>query len=174
MSGTRRRAALIATVFALPAALVAGILFAAAAHRSLSSTSPSSSPAPAGPVVVVAPANDDANTRAVCARILGALPTTLAGRASRPVSTAPDRVVAWGAPAIVLRCGVGPPGAAQGETVIRGTTWYAEDRTSAAVFVTKGREVTVELSVPRGAVANPAEIVASISDDIARTDRSKP
>jgi hypothetical protein len=170
MSSTRRRAALIATTVAVPAAILAGIAFAAAVHRPAATTSPT----PAGPVAVVAPPRDDVRTRAICARVLGALPTTLAGHPARSVSTAPERIVAWGDPAIVLRCGVEPPAEPQGEAVIGGATWSADERDSTAVFTTKGRAVLVELSVPRAAVANPAEVVASLAPAVTGADPAKP
>lgn len=94
----------------------------------------------------------------VCAELLMALPTELAGAQQRSTTSQSSR--AWGDPAIALRCGVDPPGpttdrcinvtdAAGGEV-----DWVVSELDDPDVaqdswrFTTYGREPTVEVSVP--------------------------
>jgi hypothetical protein len=142
--------------------------------RGGSADEPAASPGASsgGPVVVTAPPSAAAGTEARCATLLGALPTTLDGRRTRAVSTAPDRVVAWGDPPVVLRCGV--PGVAvppdtNKQFAINGVRWLAAARGSDVVFTTTDRAVPVEVTVPAHTATNPADVVAELSKPIAAT-----
>jgi hypothetical protein len=133
---------------------------------------PSSATAsPGGPVPVTPPPAAPAATTALCARLLGALPTTLARHPARAVSAAPDRVVAWGEPPVVLRCGVPPvtvPPDTNKQFEINGVRWFAEARGSVVVFTTTDRTAPVEVTVPAHTADNPADVVAELSRPIGR------
>ena len=110
-----------------------------------------------GPVDVTPPPVD-ATAAAVCARLAPLLPQTLGdGLDRRPVSADPDRVAAWGDPAVVLTCGVppaGPPGQ-DGEPFVLGPPnddrllgFEQDDLGDATLFKTRETEVTVSVLVP--------------------------
>ncbi|HYJ66227.1 MAG TPA: DUF3515 family protein [Nocardioidaceae bacterium] len=85
-----------------------------------------------------------------CAALQRALPDQVANLWSRDVRT--DGVAAaWGAPTIVLRCGVTDAtglGPAVRCDVIDGVGWFSEDLDDSYRFTTIGRSVPVELTVP--------------------------
>jgi hypothetical protein len=99
-------------------------------------------------------------TLEVCAALHRALPPSLDGherqparpvRAGRPSGPGQDLVAAWGNPAIILRCGVGLPGAFRATSelaVVNGVDWFPERLSNGYLFTTIGREVGVELTVP--------------------------
>ena len=137
---------------------------------------PAPSASATGTVPVSAPPAASAAVAAVCGKLLGALPRTLDGRPARPVSAAPDQVVAWGSPPVVLRCGVGPvtvPPDTNEQFQINGVRWYAETHGSAVVFTTTDRTVPVEVTVPATTAGNPADPVAELSVPVGRTIPAK-
>ena len=102
-----------------------------------------------GPLTVSAPEPTGAAATA-CADLRAAAPSTVAGAPVTEVLS--DGVVlAWGDPAIVLRCGVT---AAEGMTrasrcdEVDGVGWYSEDLGDAYRFTTIGRVTPVEVTVP--------------------------
>jgi hypothetical protein len=104
-----------------------------------------------GPVRVAAPpALPGADE--TCAKLLNALPPELAGEKARPVTTAPHRVVAWGDPAIVLRCGVNRPKALTPTAQvlgIDGVEWVHGTEGDTIVWTTVSLPLNVELRVPK-------------------------
>jgi hypothetical protein len=165
----RRAAALSATVLALPIALLAGL--GAFAYLGGFSHLRSSPRAPAtGPVQVMAPPAV-ATTAAPCAKLLNGLPRTLDASAARPVTAAPDRVVAWGDPAIVLRCGVAKPPAATAiaqEFVINGVAWVYADDHGTGVWTATKRTVYVEVRVPAKYHGSASQVILNpLADPIA-------
>jgi hypothetical protein len=128
---------------ALPLAVIAGLgVFAVSGGFDRPAT---------GPVTVETPPAG-ATADADCATVLGKLPTQLGDRQARPVSDAPQRVVAWGDPPVVLRCGVAAPAVAQDAQLVTvdGVTWTSLERADVVVWTTTGRPVAVELRVPSG------------------------
>lgn len=94
---------------AVPLVIVVGLLLGGAG-----SSGPSSKPtagAPLPTLTVSAPPSSDATTISTCAQVISALPLTLDGQALRLTVSKPasPSIVAWGDPAIVLRCGVARP-----------------------------------------------------------------
>ncbi len=87
---------------------------------------------------------------AVCAALLPALPDRLLDQTRR--TTEPGRLsVAWGRPAIVLRCGVGKPAGLEPTSQcfeVNGVGWFAEPAPSGFRFTTIGRPAYVEVTVP--------------------------
>jgi hypothetical protein len=119
-------------------------------------------PPPSAPPAVVA----------LCGKLLGALPTELGGAPARPVSAAPERVVAWGDPPVVLRCGVAPvevPPDTNKQFEISGVRWFAVVRGHTVVFTTTDRTVPVEVTVPASRPGNPADVVATLAVPVGRT-----
>jgi Protein of unknown function (DUF3515) len=118
---------------------------AAAAFIALSGCTEGESPT----VDIDAPALSGSAARQ-CAALQRDLPTEVANLWSRDVRT--DGVAAaWGAPTIVLRCGVTDArglGPAVRCDMIDGVGWFSEDLDDAYRFTTIGRTVPVELTVP--------------------------
>ncbi len=108
-------------------------------------------PGPDDPVPVTAPPSLPGADE-TCAGILGALPRELAGQGTRKVSDAPHRVVAWGDPPIVLRCGVGKPEALTPTAQvlgINGVEWVYEPDGDTIVWTTVSLPLPVEVRAPR-------------------------
>ncbi len=83
----------------------------------------------AGPLAVDAPSPEESDVVA-CEDFVAALPDELAGEDRREVTGGGGLVAAWGDPAIVLTCGVPPPGDfTETSTCIEanGTGWYVPD-----------------------------------------------
>jgi hypothetical protein len=102
------------------------------------------------PVAVVTPqpAGDAAKA---CDDLHRQLPATVAGQGDRAVTPESDRAAAWGADAIVLRCGVGTPAALQPTselTTIDGVDWLQEPADGATRWTTVGRVAYVEVTIP--------------------------
>ena len=171
----RRGAALSAAILALPIALLAGVgafalLGGFSPHRSAPRT------AATGPVTAEAPPPSPGLDKP-CATLLNRLPRVLAGNAARPVTAAPDRVVAWGDPPVVLRCGVARPaaaGAAAQEFVVDGVPWVYADEHGTGVWTTTKRTAYVEVRMPpkyhgTGSQLILTELAAPIAESLPRT-----
>lgn len=107
---------------------------------------------PPPPITAQAPPSDAAAT-APCAQVLSALPVQLGRLSPRVVHTTPDspNVVAWGDPAVVLRCGVPrPAGFVPTSDVynVGSVYWMADKQKAATVWTTIDRAVYVEVTVP--------------------------
>lgn len=76
-------------------------------------------------------------------------------------------MVAWGQPALVLRCGVPRPTGfvpTSALIVINGVQWFTVQRTGAVVWTVVDRPVYVELTVPSAYSSAPVvEISAAIT-----------
>jgi hypothetical protein len=114
--------------------------------------SPSSSVLP--PISASAPPSDPAAV-GPCAQVISRLPVQLDGRSPRIVHTTPSSsfVVAWGEPAIVLRCGVPRParlrpGSAAQLFDVNGVNFLPVRRGDETAFTAIDRAVYVEVDVP--------------------------
>ncbi len=118
-----------------------------------------------------------------CARLVAALPDSVADQARRKVSGSPY-AAAYGDPAIVLRCGVGKPeGFDRFSRCQRadGVDWFVPesvigDLTADAVMTTVGRSPAIEVDLPAhyrpaGSAAAMVDLAAVIK---ARTTTSTP
>ena len=108
-----------------------------------------------------------------CAKLIEALPRTLAGLAPRAVYPKPDSpfVVAWGDPAIVLRCGVDRPagltaGASELLTGVNGVFYWADHGDKTTTFTVVDRDPYIEIVVPEQYSGGP---LSPISDAINKT-----
>src|SRR5262245_50504308 len=127
---SNRRAAVIATLIAVPIALlVAAISFGYLASRT-NQASPSASPTVAantstGPVTMPAPKLSAAHAQA-CLAFIAQLPTQLRNLPERHVN-APEQNAAFGDPPITVQCGAAEARPAPTDQVypISGVCWFA-------------------------------------------------
>ncbi|MDQ3627637.1 MAG: DUF3515 domain-containing protein [Actinomycetota bacterium] len=106
---------------------------------------------------------------AMCRDLLADLPQELAGQSRRDVAPAGSGV-AWGDPAITLRCGatgaegLGPASECQ---VVDGVGWYPEQLPDGFRFTTVGRATPVEVVVPAAYApeVGPLTAIADTVDD---------
>ena len=132
------------------------LAFVLTAHRD---AAPHRAPASGGPlpaVTVAAPPSPSTATENACVKVFEKLPVQLGGLAPRKTDTDSSFVVAWGDPAIVVRCGVskpaifGSPDAAQ-LIDVNSVIWQPDPGKSQTVFTAVDRSVYIEVSVPAGA-----------------------
>ncbi|MGS2614754.1 DUF3515 family protein [Micromonospora sp. LZ34] len=169
--GTNRRAALIATLVALPVTvLVAGLAFA-----QLSPDEPAVSPSPSAttaraqstaPVEMAAPTLAE-RPATVCRALLSQLPATVRDLQQRPVTAGPEQNAAYGDPALTVACGGAEPAVAATADVwlVNKVCWHATEETDATVLTTLDRETAVTVRVPR-AYEQPLQWVGPISDTV--------
>jgi Protein of unknown function (DUF3515) len=133
----------------------------------------SGTPAPSAltPITAAAPPVNPATTSA-CTKLLTALPVQVGDLAPRVVHPQPDSpfVVAWGDPAVVLRCGVArpaalKPGSADLVIGIDGVFWLPVHQSKATVWITVDRTAYIEVTVPESYRQPP---LAPIADAVAR------
>jgi Protein of unknown function (DUF3515) len=176
----RRSAALIATAVALPLTVVLVLVAVLAATRGGGGADPAPAPAapvPAGalpPIRVAAPPAQPAAGQRACQELISALPTELGDLPARPVDSSSPYVVAWGDPAVVLRCGVArPPSflATADVQQINGVTWFPERRGQTTAWTVVDRAVYVEVLVPAADASGP---VARLSTPVTAALKSRP
>ncbi|SOD73423.1 uncharacterized protein DUF3515 [Jatrophihabitans sp. GAS493] len=157
--GTNRRNALIATAIALPVTLILAFALAPSGTKTASN-------GPLAAVTVTAPAANPAND-AACTQVLTALPTELAGLAPRQVKSDPASpyVLAWGNPAVVLRCGVGKPAdlvpGSSDVAFLSGVYWLQSADGGDDVFTSVDRSVYVEVRVPKSLTVQPLPLLGA-------------
>jgi len=170
-----RRAALIATAVTVPIVLVAALLFGNA--KDAGTKGPSASPTSglalpaisvsAGPV----PAADDAACTALLSALPVAIPTSNGSISGRPADSSSPYVVAWGNPAIVLRCGVPRPAELHVNSsaqviAIDGVNFFTKTVGKATVFTSIDRAAYIEVTVPTSYTQAPigplAQAIASL------------
>lgn len=155
---SRRRNALIATAVAIPVTFVLALVLTNG--RVGTSTRPDQPAITAQPSVLspisLAPPSESAATAASCTKVLDALPVTLQDLAPRAVRSSSPFVVAWGEPAVVLRCGVGRPAALlPGSDALLfqagqplSVYWLPVNQPTQNIFTTVDRAVFIEVTVP--------------------------
>jgi hypothetical protein len=139
----------------LPIILVLALLFGHVIGPGSPSPSGSAAPSALAPLTPSAPPSNAAAS-AACTKVLQALPVSLGTLAPRVVHPDPPTpyVVAWGDPAIVLRCGVPRPAAlVPGSSAllngVNGVFWLVHRGTSQVTCTTVDRAVYIEVTVPR-------------------------
>ncbi len=166
-----RRAALVATLIALPVTLaVAGFTFAklapdepAAAPRPSATAARAQSTAPVelpAPTLAERPAT-------VCRALVSQLPDRVRDLAQRPVTAGPEQNAAYGDPALTVACGGTPPIVAPTDEVwsVNKVCWHAVQEADSTVLTTVDRETPVRVRVPRQ-YEQPLQWVSPISDTI--------
>ncbi|WP_375489792.1 DUF3515 family protein [uncultured Jatrophihabitans sp.] len=159
-----RRAALIATAVTIPFIVIAAFVINGITGGTPTTPSPS---ATAGPVTAAAPPLAQQQT-ANCAKVLAKLPVSLDGLPPRVVHTTPDTpfVVAWGNPAVVLRCGVAKPaqlhpGSAVQYRVINDLAFVLGLGKKAAIYTSVDRAPCVSVDFPAG--VQPATYLPTVA-----------
>jgi hypothetical protein len=171
---TSRSAAKLATLVAVPVALLVGIgtfllLRPAPAGEP---AAPSPTPVATGPVEMAAPPLTDRES-VVCRALLSRLPADLDGLAQRPVTAGPEQNTAYGEPPITVACG-GPPASYAPTDQLNpwnGVCWHAVEEPDASVWTALGREVPVRVTVP-ASYDGPFQHVLEFSRPVAETVRS--
>jgi hypothetical protein len=120
-------------------------------------------------VVTAAAVPSNPATVEPCALVLEQLPVQLDGMAPRRLNEVQE--VAWGDPAVVLRCGVARPAALVANStaqipLIDGLSWLIDDGTKAIVYTLVDRSVYVDVTLPAG--ADPTAVMPVLSDAIAK------
>jgi hypothetical protein len=151
-----RGAARIATLVAIPAALLAGVLVfwllggvPSGAARGGGSPSPSPRPQSTAPVEMAAPPLSEREA-VVCRALLSQLPKTLRDLPQRPVTAGAEQNAAYGDPPITVACG-GQPASYPLDALLWGMShvcWYAEEHPDRSVWTAIDREVPVRVTVP--------------------------
>jgi hypothetical protein len=166
-------------------------VIAAVAFASLSGTDPTPSASasdPGAPLSFAAPGDVAAQT-GPCAKVLAQLPVTLDKLAPRVVHTRPETpyVVAWGDPAVVLRCGVDRPKSLVANSAAQffsGTgesgPFYdvTDDGTQAKVYTSVDRAAYISITIPRTYAAAPlpalSTAIAKALPAVCSTDPTSP
>ena len=139
---------LLATVIALPVALLTGVLV-----YNLGMPGPSSPPAPdlaaSGPVALsAAPLSE--RSAVVCRALVSQLPSVVRQKQRRLVSAGSEQNAAYGDPPLTLQCGV--PVASYPATddvyLLDGVCWHSRVDGDTTVWTTVDREVPVRVTVP--------------------------
>ena len=175
----RRSPAWLATLVAVPVTAVLVLVAIVAESRGGSDPAPAptaaaTSGAALPSITVAAPPTLDAAGQKACQELISALPTELGDLPARPVDSPSPYVVAWGEPAVTLRCGVTRPPAfiaTADVQQISGVTWFAERRGSTTAWTVVDRPVYVEVLVPAADASGP---VARLSTAVARALQAQP
>jgi len=124
----------------------------------------SPSPLPTTAVTVAAPPTPSGATTAACVKVLAGLPIALTdGLPPRRVDTESALVRAWGAPAVVLRCGVARPAPANAQLIsINDVNWLPVQTDEGTLFTTVDRApIYVEVFVPKRIVDQPMALIST-------------
>jgi len=188
---TTRGAALWATAFAVPVAVVAGLLiFWRLAPQGETAAAPSPSAttqvmAPAVPVQMAAPSLAG-HAAQVCLAVTSRLPAEVRDLPARQVSAGRGQNAAYGEPPITVACGVHQPTMCEKITgghagcvpldadllVMNGVCWYGVDGPATKVFTTMDREVAVQVAVP-ASYDQPGQWANEFSDTVAESVKSQ-
>ena len=145
----------IATLVAVPVALVAGLIsfLVLGGFRSSDggpTTGPTRpSPAGTGPVAVPGPALSGAPA-AVCAALIDRLPGAVRDAARRPVDPPTRDTAAYGDPPITLACGTPAPSFALTDQLftLDGVCWHSAEVGGGTTWTTVDRTVPVTVGLP--------------------------
>jgi hypothetical protein len=188
---SNRGAAMWAAAFAVPIAVLAGVLIF---WRIAPSGEPAAKPTPtstalqsvpSAPVPMAAPVLS-AHDAQVCLAVTSQLPTQVRNLPARKVSAGPEQNAAYGEPPITVQCGVTQPRMCEtitpGQTgcvpldadllVMNGVCWYGEDGPATKLFTTMDREVAVQVGVP-ASYDQPGQWANEFSDAVVKTVKSK-
>jgi hypothetical protein len=159
-----RSAAKVATLVAVPLALVAGLVAFLVLSDVLS--------APETPTTPVEIAERDLTERqdTVCRALLSQLPDDVREFPQRPVTEGPEQNAAYGEPPLTIECGVPPAQFPPTDTVypLDGVCFHAAQEEGRSVWVTVDREVPVRVTVP-DTYDGAGQWVAEFSRTIAST-----
>jgi hypothetical protein len=168
----RRRAAVTATLVAVPVALAVALV-SLLTYGGFSADPPAAAPptlAATTPVTMAAPDLPEAAVP-VCQTVVSHLPESLAGLARRPVTAGAEQNAAYGDPPITVACGTSQPAVEPTADVITlsGVCWLAAPGTGSTAWTTIDRIVPVTVTVP-GAAEGSAQSVVPFSPAVAAAD----
>lgn len=157
----RRSASRVATLVAVPVALLAGFV----AFQALKPATPK--PQATDPVTMPAKALDPRQT-AVCRALLARMPEKVRDRQRRQVTAGHEQNAAFGDPAITLECGTQRPSFAPQDMVygFSGVCWLPD--AAGTKWTTVDREVPIAIVVPKD-YDSPGQWVAAFSGAITAT-----
>lgn len=152
----------------LPVVLIVGLVIGLSGTSDSGGAHPSPADGAPLPALTLAAPPPNAATEAPCVRVLSALPVQLGTLAPRIVHPTPDSpfVVAWGDPAVVLRCGVDrpaklQPGSADFVPVVNGVAFLETDVASGTVYTSIDRAAYIEVTLPKSLGAGPLPVLAT-------------
>jgi hypothetical protein len=111
-------------------------------------------------------------SRLDCKALFADTPRKVDGQDS--ILVAGGNAVAWGAPPIILRCGVEQPRGLTDASqcfLVDGVDWFAETTADGYLFTTIGREHFVSVEVPKE-YDPAADALADLADTVKKHDRS--
>lgn len=159
---TSRSAARLATLVALPIALVAGLLslWKFGAFDGPAAPGPTPTVPATGPVSLPAPSLG-AEPAAVCRAVIDHLPPDVNGAARRPVIAGANQNAAYGEPPITLACGAVQPSVAPLDSVypLSGVCFAPVSGPSGTVWTTVDRQVPVAITVPGPAAGSAQSVI---------------
>jgi hypothetical protein len=159
---TSRSAARLATLVALPIAVLAGLLslWKFGAFDGPAAPAPTPTAPATGPVSLPAPSLA-AQPAAVCRGVIAHLPAEVNGAARRPVSAGTDQNAAYGEPPITLACGAVQPAVAPLDAVypLSGVCFVPVSGPSSTVWTTVDRQVPVAVTVPGPAAGSAQSVI---------------
>lgn len=140
------------------------VLVAFGLARSVDQSTSTKHPAGPPPPITASAPPSNAAAQGPCAQVLSALPVQLGHLPPRIVHTQPDspNVVAWGDPAVVLRCGVPRPAAfvpTSDVYNIGGVYWLAVKQKAATAWTVIDRAVYVEVTIPEKQAYQPLPLL---------------
>jgi hypothetical protein len=107
-----------------------------------------------------------------CAEVRGNGFDELADRPRRETNA--HSTAAWGEPAVVMRCGVEPPGPTTDACVgVDGTDWVLTEPGGRAVFTTYGRVPAIEVTLPDADRSGTDAVLAALGALVARIPQDR-
>jgi hypothetical protein len=157
----RRSASRVATLVALPVALLAGFI----AFQALKPAPPKAQST--DPVTMPAKALSTRQSD-VCRALLSRMPDQVRDRQRRQVTAGHEQNAAFGDPAITVQCGAQAPAFAPQDTVyaFSGVCWFPD--AAGTTWTTVDREVPIAIVVPKD-YDSPGQWVAAFSGPITAT-----
>lgn len=176
-----RSAAKLATLVAIPLALVAGVVafvLLAGVLGDEPGPEPAQGPAPATAPVTTQERDLTEREETVCRALLSQLPQTVRDLPQRPVTEGPEQNAAFGEPPLTVECGVPPAEFPPTDLVWPrdGVCYHATEEADGSVWVTVDREVPVRVTVPEayeGAGQWVAEFSPTVISTVLSADRDE-
>jgi len=167
-----RRAARIATLIALPIAVIAGLIAFLTLRPGSDTATPKASasahPNATTPVTMAAPSLSAADAT-LCRAFVAGLPDQVRDLTQRRVTAGPEQNAAYGDPAITVACGVSKPQPQDQLYSMSGVCWWPVQLSDRSIWTTTDRTVPVQVVIPKqydqpGQWANEfsAAVVASV------------
>lgn len=157
---------ILATVIAVPVALLAGVVVYNLGQPASSSPNVQAT----GPVTLPAPALA-ARTAAICQALVDKLPAAVRTKQRRPVTAGTGQNAAYGDPAMTMQCGV--PAAVYPPTdelyLLDDVCWHYRQDGDKTVWTTVDREVPVQVTVP-GSPTGSSQWAIAFSRPVAQAE----